>query len=94
MAHMTITGSSSFARAGGSAYGLLFAADGSAAVLLTDDSCRAKETKILMMLPWVSVYYMHRREEEFMKHVLIRALHSAAMRMGFPLRSGVDYISD
>ena len=52
---------------GGSAYGLLFAADGSAAVLLTDETYPAKETKILMMLPWVSVYYMHRREEDFMQ---------------------------
>ena len=76
---------------GGSAYGLLFAADGSAAVLLTDEDYPAKETKILMMLPWVSVYYLHRREEEFMKYVLIRALHSAAMRMGFSFRSGDDY---
>ncbi len=79
---------------GGSAYGLLFAADGSAAVLLTDETCPAKETKILMMLPWVSVYYMHRREEEFMKYVLIRALHSAAIRMGFSFQRGIDYIID
>ena len=60
-------------------------------MLLTDEGCPAKETRILMMLPWVSVYYMHRREEEFMKLVLIRALHSAAMRMGFSFRSGEDY---
>jgi hypothetical protein len=72
----------------------LFAADGSAAVLLADEDYPAKETKHLMMLPWVSVYYMHRREEEFIGHVLIRALHSAAIRMGFSFRSGVDYIAD
>ena len=60
-------------------------------MLLTDEDYPAKETKILMMLPWVSVYYLHRREEEFMKHVLMRALHSAAMRMGFSFRSGEDY---
>jgi hypothetical protein len=63
-------------------------------VLLTDENYPAKETKLLMMLPWVSVYYMHRREEAIMKHVLIRALHSAAMRMGFSFRSGEDYIAD
>ena len=79
---------------GGSAYGLLFAADGSAAVLLADEDYPAKETKLLMMLPWVSVYYMHSREEEFIRHVLIRALHSAAIRMGFSFRSGIDYIAD
>ena len=63
-------------------------------MLLTDESHPAKETKILMMLPWVTVYYMHRREEEFMKYVLIRALHSAAIRMGFSFRSGIDYIAE
>ena len=63
-------------------------------MLLADESCPAKEAKILMMLPWVSVYYMHRREEEFMKFVLIRALHSAAIRMGFSFRRGIDYIVD
>ncbi len=63
-------------------------------MLLTDESFPAKEAKHLMMLPWVSVYYMHRREEEFMKFVLIRALHSAAIRMGFSFRRGIDYIVD
>ena len=72
----------------------MFAADGSAAVLLTDESHPAKETRVLMMLPWVSVYYMHRREEEFMKYVLIRALHSAAIRLGFSVRRGIDYTVD
>lgn len=42
----------------------------------------------------LTVYYMHRREEEFMKYVLIRALHSAAIRMGFSFRSGIDYIAE
>jgi len=63
----------------------LFAADGAAAVLLTEEDQPAKETKILMMLPWVSVYYLHRREEHLLNLVLIRAMHSAAMRMGFPM---------
>ena len=79
----------SFVCAGGSAYGLLFAADGSAAVLLAEEDDAAKETKILMMLPWVTVYYMHRREEDFMQLVLTRALHAASMRMRFPID---DYI--
>jgi hypothetical protein len=74
----------SFVCAGGSAYGLLFASDGSAAVVLAEEDDAAKETKILMMLPWVTVYYMHRREEDFMQLVLTRALHAASMRMGFP----------
>ena len=52
-------------------------------MLLTDESHPAKETKILMMLPWVSVYYLHRREEHLLNLVLIRAMHSASMRMGF-----------
>ena len=72
----------------------MFAADGAAAILLAEEGGVAKETKILAMLPWVSVYYMHRREEEFMKFVLIRALHSAAIRMGFSFRRGIDYIVD
>ena len=61
----------------------MFAADGSAAVLLAEEGDPAKETNILMMLPWVTVYYMHRNEEDFMQLVLTRALHSASMRMGF-----------
>ena len=36
-----------------------------------------------MMLPWVSVYYLHRKEEHLLAMVLIRAMHSASMRMGF-----------
>jgi hypothetical protein len=77
-------------RVGGSAYGLLFAADGSAAVLLSEEDVPAKETKILMMFPWVSVYYFHRREEAFLKLVLMRALHSASMRMGFSINNHIE----
>jgi hypothetical protein len=29
-----------------------------------------------------------------MKYVLIRALHSAAIRMGFSFQRGIDYIID
>ncbi len=74
-----------FAFSGGSSYSLLFAADGSAAILLADEGGPAKETKILTMLPWVSVYYLDRREENILRLVLIRAMHSAAMRMGFAM---------
>jgi hypothetical protein len=63
----------------------LFAADGAAAILLAEEGGVAKETKILAMLPWVSVYYLHRREEDILKLALFRAMHSASMRMGFDM---------
>jgi hypothetical protein len=63
----------------------LFAADGAAAVLLAEEGGVAKETKTLAMLPWVSVYYLHRREEDILKLALFRAMHSASMRMGFDM---------
>jgi len=65
--------------AGGSAYGLLFAADGSSAILLVQAT--AKETNVLSFLPWVSVYYLHRDEESMFPMVFSRALHAAAARM-------------
>lgn len=65
--------------AGGSAYGLLFASDGSSAILLAQAT--AKETNVLVFLPWVSVYYLHREEESMFPMVFSRALHAAAARM-------------
>jgi hypothetical protein len=70
---------------GGSAYGLIFAADGASAVVLTDDGKPAMETKLLMMLPWTNVYYMHRQEESFFPLFLFRAMSSASLRMKFPM---------
>jgi hypothetical protein len=65
----------------------LFAADGAAAILLAEEGVKqgAKETKHLAMLPWVSVYYLHRKEEDILKLALFRAMHSASMRMGFDM---------
>jgi hypothetical protein len=70
---------------GGSAYGVIFAADGASAIMLVDDDQPAKETKLLMMLPWVNVYYMHRQEENLFSFFLFRAMSSASLRMGFPM---------
>jgi hypothetical protein len=64
---------------GGSAYGLLFAADGSSAILLSETT--AKETNVLTFLPWASVYYLSREEEIIFPIVFSRALHAAAARM-------------
>ena len=64
---------------GGSAYGLLFASDGSSAILLSEQT--AKETNVLNFLPWVSVYYVHRTEENILSIVFARALHAAVARM-------------
>ena len=71
--------------AGGSAYGVIFAADGASAIMLVDDEQPAKETKLLMMLPWVNVYYMHRQEENIFSLFLFRAMSSASVRMRFPM---------
>jgi hypothetical protein len=65
--------------AGGSAYGLIFAGDGTSAILLSEEY--AKESLILGHLPWVSVYYLHRTEEVMFPQVLLRALHAAASRL-------------
>jgi hypothetical protein len=65
--------------AGGSAYGLIFAGDGTSAILLSEDS--AKETNQLGHLPWVTVYYLHRKEEPIFAKVFLRALHAAAARL-------------
>ena len=65
--------------AGGSAYGLIFAGDGTSAILLSETA--AKETNQLGHLPWVSVYYMHRQEEFMFDKIFLRALHSAVARM-------------
>ena len=43
------------------------------------------ETKLLMMLPWVNVYYMHRQEEMQFPLFLYRAMSSASLRMGFSM---------
>jgi hypothetical protein len=65
--------------AGGSAYGLIFAGDGTSAILLSERA--AKETNQLGHLPWVTVYYMHRKEEFMFDKIFLRALHSAVARM-------------
>jgi hypothetical protein len=70
---------------GGSAYGLIFAAEGASAIILADEDKPAMETKLLMMLPWVNVYYMHRQEEHFFALFLFRAMSSASLRMRFPM---------
>lgn len=57
--------------AGGSAYGLIFAADGSSAILLAQDS--AKETNVLNFIPWATVYYLHSLEESLSPVVFERA---------------------
>ena len=67
--------------AGGSAYGLIFAGDGTSAILLAEHT--AKESNQLGHLPWVTVYYLHRKEEAMLAQVLLRALHAAAARMNF-----------
>ncbi len=71
--------------AGGASYGVIFAADGASAILLADDDQPAMETKLLMMLPWVNVYYMHRQEEMQFPLFLYRAMSSASLRMGFSM---------
>jgi hypothetical protein len=70
---------------GGSSYGLLFAAEGSSAIVLVDEGESARETNILMFMPFVSVYYMHRQEEEHFSRVLYRAMGAAAARMAFAM---------
>ncbi len=83
--------------AGGSAYGLIFAGDGTSAILLSEE--HAKESAVLGHLPWVSVYYLHRDEEFIFQKVLLRALHAAASRLDIcpdlyrvrPSRSGCDF---
>lgn len=83
--------------AGGSAYGLIFAGDGTSAILLSEEY--SKESLILGHLPWVSVYYLHRSEEAMFPQVLLRALHAAASRLDIcpdlynpdPSNSGCDF---
>jgi hypothetical protein len=70
---------SPIAFAGGSAYGLMFAADGSSVILLAQGW--AKETNVLNFVPWVTVYYLHELEESLFPVVFQRALHAAAARM-------------
>jgi hypothetical protein len=84
---LAVAAALSFTRcsAGGSAYGVIFAADGASAIMLVDEDQPAKETKLLMMLPWVNVYYMHRQEESLFPLFLYRAMSSASLRMGFPM---------
>jgi hypothetical protein len=58
---------------------LIFAGDGTSAILLSEDA--AKETNQLGHLPWVTVYYLHRKEEHLFAQVFLRALHAAAARL-------------
>jgi hypothetical protein len=48
--------------------------------MLVGDDEAAKDTKLLMMLPWVNVYCMHRHEENIFSLFLFRAMPSASLR--------------
>ena len=48
--------------------------------MLVGDDEAAKDTKLLMMLPWVHVYFMHRHEENIFSLFLFRAMPSASLR--------------
>jgi hypothetical protein len=70
---------------GGSSYGLLFAAEGSSAIVLVDSGEPARETNVLMFLPFVNVYFAHRGEQPLLPHMLFRAMGAAASRMSFAM---------
>jgi hypothetical protein len=70
---------------GGSSYGLLFAAEGSSAIVLVDNGEPARELNVLTFLPFVNVYFAHRREQALLPHMLFRAMGAAASRMSFAM---------
>ena len=53
--------------------------------MLVDDGESARETNILMYMPFVSAYYMHRQEEAQFARILYRAMGAAAARMSFAM---------
>ncbi len=67
--------------AGGSAYGLIFAGDGTSAILLSEDSAKETNQLFLFAVVFVTVYYLHRKEEPIFAQVFLRALHAAAARL-------------